>query len=316
MSIARSSSGGDWVTALNAKADILAPLTLADADFTSNNVNLTHTAHCNRLVIVTKTTAGTLTWQSDANGSYTNDDSLNVIVLGAGTITVQAGAGATVVGQDDAASYTIVTGDFSSGVRTAANTLSQVEDPIGTQAIAEAGTDTKPRRWSALRIKQAIAALSGGASQTVAVIGNTTARVADIATGSTTETVVATFSLPALGANDRVSIDFQVTGTGTAGTKNWNIRLGGTGVNGTVVSNYAQTATLPAGRINLSFVNVASQSVQSGVNGGNGFGVSSTARAGAVDTSVPTTVYLTLNKNTGADVMNLEQAMCIRHISA
>jgi hypothetical protein len=92
----------DLQTALDAKATILAPVTL------SANTNLTASAHGNRLLLVD--TAGlTLTINNDATGGWTADDSLDIQAVGAGTFTlVQGSATLTTDSGTSAASATAI----------------------------------------------------------------------------------------------------------------------------------------------------------------------------------------------------------------
>jgi hypothetical protein len=262
------------------KADLLAA-----TDSITEDTSLTVAGHGNRTIPVDGTGI-VLTIQADANSGAVGDEVFRGVPESGASFTMAAADGVTILS---------ATG----------SSLDSSTSATGEVAVQRVGVDTYRT------ISAAAGSATAGAHKTLA----NAARVADAASGSTTETVVATFTLPALGANDTIDVDFFVGGSGTAGNRVWTLRLGGTGTNGTTVSNFTQGATFAYSRALLGFANTGSASTQFGVNGGQtvgmGYGNSTGARTGAVDTSSATTLYLTLLKGNAADVVNLESCRCI-----
>jgi hypothetical protein len=282
MTIASLSGGaaGSWGGiggTLSAQSDLQAALDLKadnlDPVTITTNTNLLAASHANRTIFVTGTGI-VLTVNNDSTSGASSDEIYYAVPTGTSTFSIAAG-----------------TATFEA---TRSTTLDNATSVSGALCVQRTGTDLYK-------------SLSANAATNV-LHHYSSARVADIATGSTTETVAYTLTLPALRANDEVEVQWFYSGSGTAGAKAWSLRLGGTGINGTVVANFSAAAANFDGRCSLSFANIANAAVQYGLNGVNGFGVVAASRAGAVDTSTATALYLTLTKSTGADVINLEAA--------
>lgn len=149
------------------------------------------------------------------------------------------------------------------------------------------------------------AASSGGTS----VVASLTP-AADVASGSTAETVVWDITLPILTALSWVAAEFKYEGTGT-GNKQWRLRLGGTGVDGSIVWNFGVASAI--GHYMPSFNNQNSVSSQVGLSGNLNaiFGGTTTSNGtAAVNTGVAVHLYLTVVKTTGADVINMQGGKC------
>lgn len=125
----------------------------------------------------------------------------------------------------------------------------------------------------------------------------------DIGSGSTSETVVGSITLPALGAHASVDLQWFWSGSGT-GNKRWRVRLGGTGTDGTTI--WDQTSTNAVGKYIVTMCNTGATNAQVTQSGAISAYASTTAAhtTSAVQTSAGVTLYLTVTKSTGADVVN------------
>lgn len=104
----------DLQTALDAKASILAPVTL------SSNTSLTAASHANRTIFVD--TAGlTLTINNDATGGWATDDSLDIQAVGSGTFTLVQGTATLTTDSGCSADSTTAVGKRVQAQRTGTN---------------------------------------------------------------------------------------------------------------------------------------------------------------------------------------------------
>lgn len=124
-------------------------------------------------------------------------------------------------------------------------------------------------------------------------------------TGTTSETTLATITLPAgsMGANGRIEIDALWSVTNSANTKNTRVRLGGTEI-------YRSTLTTSAALRHLTMAhNRNSQASQVAMDKftANGTGASGNAvTTAAVDTSAEQTITLTAQLASAAETITLE----------
>jgi len=129
-------------------------------------------------------------------------------------------------------------------------------------------------------------------------------------TSGTTETVLATIPLPALALadNGKVVVEFLVTYPNNANNKTVNLRLGGTGINGTSLWEQTATTTVKMSvRCGFMNRNSVSSQVQTALEYGFGFGQAALAlRTAVVDTSVATSLFLTGTCANGADLITLQ----------
>lgn len=125
-------------------------------------------------------------------------------------------------------------------------------------------------------------------------------------TGTLTETIIATTTLPILQANDVLRIEtLWSTPGGNANNKTMRIRLGGIG--GTQYLNLVNTTQLTFWEIR-TIANRNSLSSQVGRSTGAGMGNSSGAAVtSAVDTSVSTTLVFTGQLANTGDTITLER---------
>lgn len=227
-----------------AGADIASAATINLAAATGNIVRVTGT---------TATTAVTLN-----NGQY-----VVCYAVGAWPLTYHA----TNMPLPGSASYTCATGDmviFSKDGNGAIHieiVPVSLHPAIVSQAVAEAGTDTAARLWTAERVKQAIAALSTG--------GLTSGTVVDTSTGATSYTVT--------GISGAKFISFGFGGISTNGTSSVMFRIGPSGgvvstgyvgaifdnttatvvTDGFYVDNFGAAAAVRHGRATLQLIDAA-----------------------------------------------------------
>ena len=133
-----------------------------------------------------------------------------------------------------------------------------------------------------------------GTANSILVVNNDAVQASITGTGAnTSETILKTVTLPALGANSTIDIDWLSSWTSSANTKTFRIRLGGIG--GAVVASFGETTNVH--RQHKTIVrNVNSVSSQKFFNNatGVGYGVSGAAvNTAAVDTSAPVTLVFT-----------------------
>jgi hypothetical protein len=134
------SSQTDLQTALDAKASILAPVTL------SANTSLTAAVHGNRTIYVD--TAGlTLTINNDGTGGWTTDDSLDIQAIGSGTFTLVQGSATLSTLSGTSADSTTAVGKRVQAQRTGTSTWSTISSVVvsasgNTRTLATATTYT------------------------------------------------------------------------------------------------------------------------------------------------------------------------------
>lgn len=115
----------DVQAALDAKASILAPVTL------SENTSLTAAAHGNRQILVG--TAGlTLTINNDATGGWTADDALDIQAIGSGTFTLVQGTATLTTDSGASADSTTAVGKRVQAQRTGASAWRTISPVIVT----------------------------------------------------------------------------------------------------------------------------------------------------------------------------------------
>jgi hypothetical protein len=133
-----------------------------------------------------------------------------------------------------------------------------------------------------------------GTANSILIVNNDATQVALTGTGAnTSETILKTVTLPALGANSTIDIDTLFSWTSSANTKTFRIRLGGIG--GAIVASFAVTTNVQQQHKTI-VRNVNSTSSQKFFNNSTnaGFGVSGAAvNTSAIDTSAPTTLVFT-----------------------
>lgn len=126
-------------------------------------------------------------------------------------------------------------------------------------------------------------------------------------TGDTSETILATITIPAgkMGANGRILLSFVATCTENANAKTLRVRLGGIGGTGYLGNSLANFETA---RTELEIVNVNSESSQKGWVASFGtFGTSTaTPVTSAIDTSAETTLLITGQLTNGGDTISVE----------
>ena len=130
-------------------------------------------------------------------------------------------------------------------------------------------------------------------------------------TSGTTETVLAAVTVPAgaLADNGLFIVEALVSYTPSANNKTFNLRVGGTGVNGTVLwtQNYT-TTTKAVFRCGFQNRNTAAAQVQAYCEYSGGYsGTSGALLTATVDTAVEFTVFLTAVCANGADQITLQR---------
>ncbi len=128
-------------------------------------------------------------------------------------------------------------------------------------------------------------------------------------TGTTTETTLATFTIPAnaMGANGFVEIQFAPTWTNSANAKIINIRLNG------VMFWFAQQTTNSGLRAVVTVFNTNSATAQIGpAQTPNGLGVitAPSPTIGAINTAADVAVTITGTLASAADTISLQAASC------
>jgi len=127
-------------------------------------------------------------------------------------------------------------------------------------------------------------------------------------TGDTTETVLATITIPAntMGKNGFVEVDVAYSMTNNANAKTTRARLGGIG--GTVMDSSTLTS-VAAQRRTFRIRNRGAQNSQVCASGGatSGLGTINAPATGSVDTSAATTLVLTGQLSNSADTITLEE---------
>lgn len=130
-------------------------------------------------------------------------------------------------------------------------------------------------------------------------------------TSSTTETVLASVAVPALAlANSgKLIVEFMASYTNSVNTKSLRLRVGGTGVNGTVLWNQDVTTTAKMNvRCGFQNRNATGSQVQTAIEFGTGFGATTPALlTAAVDTTAAFNVYLTGQCASGAEAVTLQR---------
>lgn len=130
-------------------------------------------------------------------------------------------------------------------------------------------------------------------------------------TTSTTETVLATIPVKGLmmANNGKLMVEAVASYSNSANNKTFRLRIGGTGINGTVLWYQDMTATQKfACRIGFQNRNATNSQVQRGIDYNTG-GLGSTNTAlitSAVDTTVDFNVYFTCQCANGADSATLQ----------
>lgn len=124
-------------------------------------------------------------------------------------------------------------------------------------------------------------------------------------TGSTSETTLATITIPAgvLGPNGQVEVEALWSCTNSANNKTCRVKFGGTAFTSAVLTTSAgvQTHTRIANR------NATNSQVSLGATAVTGFGgTSATATTGAVDTTADVTLLLTGQLASAAETLTLE----------
>lgn len=284
MAIARSAGGGSvggiqdvpgLQDALNEKADLLTGVAI------SSNTSLTASSHANRPLLISGSGI-VLTIDNDAATGCTGYEEFRATPVGAATFTIVAGSATFAATTGTSLDSSTAVGGVCSVERTAANTF-KATSPAAVTAAAGA--------------VYVHASSSGLADQA----------------GSTSEFVVYDWTLPAMTARMAAEIGFQFTGTGTAGTKTWRLRIGGTGTDGTVL--WTTNATAAHGQHRAGFSNDASVSAQIGYSSGTG-GINTATGATALATSAVDTgsagvhVYLTLQKASAVDTSVVKAVKC------
>ena len=123
-------------------------------------------------------------------------------------------------------------------------------------------------------------------------------------TGSTTETVLATITLPALSANGRIRVTVVYTQTNNANTKTVRGRLNG--IAGTAFMSVAQTAIL-TNRYQFEIINRGATNSQVGNVSSVAWSTSSGSPVtSAIDTSVAVDLVITGQLGVGTDTLSLE----------
>lgn len=119
--------------------------------------------------------------------------------------------------------------------------------------------------------------------------------------GGTAEEVVTSIEIPALRKNSKVKITTLVTFTNSGTSKTMRYRYGGTGLDGTAIA----TAAFGTGSGGLDMRIICNQddtSEQKCYAGTNGLGSSAVGIVtSTVDTSEPSTLYLTVQRQAGTD---------------
>jgi len=133
-----------------------------------------------------------------------------------------------------------------------------------------------------------------GTANNILVVNNDAVQVALTGTGAnTSETILKTVTLPALGANSTIDIDSLFTWTSSANTKTFRIRLGGIG--GAIICQFAVTTNVQQQHKTIvrNVNSTSSQKFFSFVTSA-GYNVSGLALpTSAIDTSTPTTLVFT-----------------------
>jgi hypothetical protein len=261
----------DITLALAAKADYFAAVDIAV------NTALTAALHADRPLQAANGVV--LTINNDATTGASGKEEFRSTKADGGTFTMVAGS-ATVIVPAGFSLNSVDTGGVVSVERIAANTY--------------------------LCTSMAVASATAGAIYVHA----SSAGAADVASGSLTETVVFDWTLPAMTAKMAAEVDFLFTGSGTAGTKTWRLRLGGTGIDGTII--WTTNATAAHGQHKAGFSNDNSVSAQIGYSSGAG-GKNTATGATALSTAAVNTgsagvhLYLTMQKSTSsADTVNVK----------
>ncbi len=122
----------------------------------------------------------------------------------------------------------------------------------------------------------------------------------------TNENVLATMILPPLGPKALIRVTRGGNYDGS-GNKTYRGRLGGTGINGTVMWTTIVSGTSVADTEQRLVANIDATNVQRCfIAGTGGFGATTNAMAtGAVETNAGTTLYITGQKATGSETMRL-----------
>jgi len=140
-----------------------------------------------------------------------------------------------------------------------------------------------------------------GTANSILIANNDAVQVALTGTGAnTSETILKTVNLPALGANSTIDIDTLFSWTSSANTKTFRIRLGG--ISGAIVGSWAVTTSLnqQTKSIIRNVNNVAIQKFFA-ITSWVGYAASGGALAsGAIDTGVATTLVFTGQLDAGA----------------
>ncbi len=140
-----------------------------------------------------------------------------------------------------------------------------------------------------------------GTNNSILIANSDAVQVALTGTGAnTSETVLKTVNLPALGANSCIDIDSALSWTSSANTKTFRIRLGGIG--GTIVGSWAVTTNVTQ-QTKTIVRNVNNAAIQKffAINSAVGYAVGGSGFvSGAIDTSVPTTLVFTGQLDAGA----------------
>lgn len=133
-----------------------------------------------------------------------------------------------------------------------------------------------------------------GTNNSILIANNDAVQVALTGTGAnTSETILKTVTLPALGANSTIDIDTLSSSTSSANTKTFRIRLNGIG--GTIIYSNAITTSVQQQQKTI-VRNVANPAIQKffSINVAGGYGASSSAvNSSAIDTSAPVTLVFT-----------------------
>lgn len=135
-----------------------------------------------------------------------------------------------------------------------------------------------------------------GTANSILVVNNDAVQASITGTGAnTSETILKTVTLPALGANSTIDIDTLINWSSSLNTKTFRIRLGGIG--GAIIMSLTASTTTSLSQQQKTIVrNVANAAIQKFFNNFTvgGYGVSGAAvNSAAIDTSAPVDLVFT-----------------------
>lgn len=176
----------------------------------------------------------------------------------------------------------------------------------------EAGAEINKAEWNAAHTVTGLGTMAEQNSTAVSITGGRGIGIllgqsgtAVSGAADTNENILATITIPALAAGDRLFIISHWAVNNNAGAKTARHRLGGIG--GTIFGsqNFANTT---GGKLMVDIINRATAATQVGwqttitVSGG----IAVLQPTGAIDTSAGTTIVITGQKASGADTITLE----------